>query len=136
MIKLKLLLERKMPKKFFHTTKEEYLPSIQQFGLRPTPNGKEWIYLTDEIWVARNYGNMFERGTSVILFEVDSRHLDESLLGPDDDDVRDILSQRHDNRRWYDLSWEESLKLCNQVTYIGTIPAKNLKVIEKWKITI
>ena len=135
MIKLKSLLsEGRMPKKFFHTTKLENLPSIMSRGLRPLPDGKEWVYLTDEEFTATNYGNMFERGTKVVMLEIDPRYLDESKLGPDDDDLSDILRQDRSNKRWTDLSWQESIRKCSQVTYVGIIPPKAIKPVEEWMV--
>jgi len=134
MIKLKSLLESRLPKKFFHTTKEEYLPSIMKNGLHPQKGGKEWIYLTENQYTAQNYGNMFDRGTKVVMLEIDPKQLDENLLGPDDDDLSDVLHQESDVRRWYEISWQESMKKISQVTYSGVVPPRAIKIKEKWKI--
>lgn len=135
MIKLKSLInEGRMPKKFFHTTKSENLSSIMSRGLRPLPGGKEWVYLTDEEFTATNYGNMFPQNTKVVMLDIDPRYLDESKLGPDDDDLSDILRQERNHKRWTDLSWEESLRKCSQVTYSGIIPPKAIKFVEEWMV--
>ena len=133
MIKLKhLIIEGKMPKKFFHTTKAENLQSIMSHGLRPISGGKDWIYLTDDDFTASNYGNMFDQGTKVAMLEIDSRYLDENKLGPDDDDLEDILRHQKSRKHWDDLSWQESLRRCSQVTYSGIIPPIAIKVEEEW----
>ena len=128
MIKLKSLLEGRttVPMVLYHLTKTEYLPSIKTNGL--TPSDKGWVYLSDDEFTAQNYANGYDKGTSVSLLKINGRSLDISKLGPDDDDLKDILNQRASTKNWYDITWQQSLRLCSQMTYSGIILPRDILV--------
>lgn len=113
-----------VPSTLWHCTSARRLVSIQRHGLRTGPKG--WSYLSNCRDTAANYENAFDEPT--VLLAIDGAALDRSLLGPDDDDVADILNQNRDDRRWNDLSWNESLDLCSQCTYSGHIPPSAIRV--------
>ena len=136
MIKLKsLLLEADLPKKFYHLTRYDNLKSIRSKGLKPF-GPKPWIYLTDDEFTAVNYANAYDKGTRVILLEIYSQYLDKSKLGPDDDDLKMVLRQQNKEFDWYDVPWEESLRMVSQITYKGTIPSEAIRVKQSWIVSI
>jgi hypothetical protein len=135
MIKLKRLIENKgkVPV-LYHLTRYDLLPVIKDQGLRPTT--KPWVYLTDVEAVAANYCNLYDKGTEVVLLKINPKYLDITKFGPDDDDLSDILNQRRSYKRWYEISWNQSLKLTHQMTYEGVIPPAAIKVIDRWTVKI
>lgn len=100
-------------------------------GLSPKIAGQK-IYLSHDLYQTAGYDAQHD-GKTVIL-KVDIRNLDLSLLGPDDDDLQDILSQQRSPRVWQDISWSESLKLSGQCTYDGVIPPHAIAVLQKREI--
>jgi hypothetical protein len=117
---------RSVPVFFWHCTPASRLPGILGRGL--VPGGKGWVYLSDCRETAANYCGMFHPERTVVL-RIAGAALDEALLGPDDDDLADLLDQRRSGRRWHDLGWRESLAVCSQCTYAGTIPPGAIAVL-------
>ena len=115
-----------VPVFFWHCTPMSRLPGILGRGM--VPGDKGWIYLSDCRGTAENYAGMFHPETAVVL-RIAGAALDEARLGPDDDDLADLLGQRRGGRRWHDLGWRESLAVCGQCTYAGTIPPAAITVL-------
>ena len=136
MIKLKEIIN-KMPKYFYHLTPTMNMNDIMKNGLKPNSKNKPWIYLTDDIYTAENYGNMYANlygdGVKVTLLKINSTGLNDKKLGPDDDDLQDILQQNGDDRYWSDVDWKESLKILSQVTYEGIILPRFIEIIDEWE---
>src|SRR5439155_17284650 len=116
---------------FYKAVPNADVPSILKNGLLPDP----WIYLTDDEHTGWNYGNMFvvsgayNAPVEVALLRIDPKHLSLRLLGPDDDDLQDVLRQEGDHRDWDDLDWHESLQKVSQCTYRGLIPPSAITVV-------
>jgi len=112
--------------KLYHVTNSALLPSIKQFGLDPSKSKEPQfrdrnLYLSNDLNHALGYVDHHGDWSGVLILEIDSKDLNQKLLGPDDVDLPDILSQQGDEN-WYEYSWEESLKICSQCTYSGIIP--------------
>lgn len=71
-------------------------------------------------------------GAEVVLLAIDLYGLDETLIGPDDVDMPDIMDQNDDDRDLCEVSWKESLKVSGQIIYTGTIKPKFISVVKKW----
>ncbi len=125
---------------FYHATRRAYLPSILEHGLDPDRrqlgfgSRGSWIYLGIDRGQIATYSHVMPDGDGIVL-RVDGRFLDPALLGPDDDDLTDILRQleREDDNpwegmTWRDVSWEDSLMLTGQVTYSGVIPPEAITI--------
>lgn len=112
----------------YHGTSASKAEQIKLEGLKPGKKG--WSYLSSDPGQAYIYGDSPHQddGTSPVLFEVNIDALDESKLGPDDDDVRELLRDEDDDREWHELTWKESLDLSGQCTYSGIIPPSALRV--------
>jgi len=132
-------LGRRVPIRYlYHCTRRENLPSILQHGLDPTratDSGhtgrvKPFIYLSHD----PGYASAYDRGeigdSTWVLLRIDVRGLDQRLLGPDDDDLADILDQEDIQKSWTNYTWLESLRICSQCTYRGVIPPAVLRVMD------
>jgi hypothetical protein len=101
--------------------------SSQNHGGGPSSGRKGWKYLTDCLDTAGNYENGFDEPR--VILQISTSELSLAHLGPDDDDVKDILSQQRSDRSWYDLTWRQSLELCSQCTYASEIPPRMIAVL-------
>jgi len=113
------------PVLLYHCTPARLIPQIMEAGLQPGRKG--WIYLTDCLDTAGNYENGFDE--PCVILQISTSELSLAHLGPDDDDVKDILGQQRSSRSWYDLTWRQSLALCSQCTYASEIPPRLLVVL-------
>ena len=71
----------------------------------------------------------YDAPLEVALLKIDPKHLSIELLGPDDDDLQDVLRQQGDHRNWDDLDWREGLRKVSQCTYRGIIPPNAVRVV-------
>ena len=126
---MRLLRAAGVEGKFYHITSRRNLRSILEHGLDPEKSAKGMVYLSPEVGHVRAYaGSHFGDDASVVL-EVDAAMLDVGLLGPDDDDLQDILEQEGDGRDWRDVPWDESVRMTGQCTYRGRIPPQALRAL-------
>lgn len=119
---------RKVP--LYHITDSSRLLSIQTRGLCPSFSREpafrgRYVYLSNSAAHAEGYGDHHSdwKGAPVLL-GMFSDQLDQSLLGPDDVDLPDLLGQRD----WRGVSWHQSLRISGQCTYAGIIPPEIIQV--------
>jgi hypothetical protein len=114
----------------FHGTLLKNLPSIQEDGL----NGKYTkvrpglIHLSNDPLQASEYFNNFGDGDGLLL-SLSSGNLDQSKLGPDREDLMDLLGQRRSRKNWRDFTWRQSIRICGQCIYDGTVQPQLLTVV-------
>lgn len=118
-----------VPEHLFHGTLASNLASIQEHGLSGafTKTMPGCVHLAADEADARMYGNNFGEGPIVVL-AVALKALDQSKLGPDREDLKDLLEQADDVRSWDEVGWLESLKLSGQCTYEGSIAPAHLLI--------
>lgn len=93
------------------------------------------IYLTNSIDVARQYGSL--------VFSVDVSKLNLRQMMPDDYELRDYFDgawgdgtegdYSEDELRpsgIFEADWKDSLRICQQCQYLGTIPADALREVQ------
>jgi hypothetical protein len=117
--------------RLYHLTLSENLDSIRWNGLNPGIS-KRPIYLAENPGHAGAYEAQFA-GREVVLLEVNMDVLDPDRLGPDDDDMLDLMEQAGDERSLSEITWQESLERSGQVTYSGRIPYSAIRVVKRWK---
>jgi hypothetical protein len=115
--------------KFYHITRRRDLPSILERGLDPEKSEKGMVYLSPDEGHVRAYAGSHFGGDASVVLEVDAAGLDYDLLGPDDDDLQDVLEQEGDERDWSDVPWDESVRMTGQCTYRGRIPPQALRAL-------
>jgi len=126
----------------YHGTLESKMPSIQKHGLDPKRSNSslEAVFLTDDLYSAKNYTLMHQQNNEkVIILEIDTSMLNENLFGPDNYELPEILDEMdadeledmgyYEGVDWSEISWQDSLQLCNQVAYYGVIPPEAIRSI-------
>ena len=115
--------------KLYHATSCNNLENIKENGLSGefTKVRPGVIHLACDILIAENYHEHWEQ-SDTIIFSIEIQDLDLSKLGPDREDLMDILEQNEDERNWSDIDWKESLELSNNCTYQGIIPFDKLNI--------
>jgi hypothetical protein len=129
---MRLLRAAGVEGKFYHITRRRSLESILEHGLDPERSAKGMVYLSPDLGHVRAYaGSHFGEGgaSSSVILEVDAAMLDGDLLGPDDDDLQDMLDDEGDGRDWRDVPWDESVRMTGQCTYRGVIPPRALRAL-------
>lgn len=136
----------KMPEILWHLTSvKKYLESIKQNGLNPEfavqGRGDKGIYLTDDVYTAKNYSGFYDKGEKLALLKINTRGLDYNLFQPDDYELQEFLDDggwgKKDGRikfyqKYYEVPAELSLEWVNQVKYTGIIPPENIEVFNTW----
>lgn len=134
-----------LPPVLYHGTDLSNVETIMQHGLSPDKDlapvergpGDGCVYLTDDLELAHEYAygehhsNREHSGAAV--FAVNTSHLDPGLFRAD----KVELGYRIDGDDYGDMpyddparyTWQESLELCLQVGYAGTIPPSAIKRI-------
>jgi hypothetical protein len=115
--------------KFYHITRRRNLRSILEHGLDPEKSEKGMVYLSPDLGHVRAYAGSHFGGDASVVLEVDAAMLDAGLLGPDDDDLQDMLEQEGDGRDWRDVPWDESVRMTGQCAYRGRIPPQALRAL-------
>jgi len=115
--------------KFYHITRRRDLPSILERGLDPGKSAKGMVYLSPDLGHVRAYAGSHFGGDASVVIEVDAAMLDAGLLGPDDDDLQDMLDEEGDGRDWRDVPWDESVGMTGQCAYRGVIPPRALRAL-------
>lgn len=115
--------------KFYHITRRRDLPSILERGLDPEKSEKGMVYLSPDLGHVRAYAGSHFGGDASVVLEVDAAGLDIGLLGPDDDDLQDMLDEEGDERDWSDVPWDESVRMTGQCAYRGVIPPQALRAL-------
>lgn len=110
----------------YHGTLLRKLSEIKQHGLsgeftKVMPGN---IHFASDRYQAAEYFNNMGEGDGLLL-SVNSNELNLKNLGPDRDDLSDMIPARKD---WRDYSWKQSLKICGQCTYKGTIEPSKITV--------
>jgi hypothetical protein len=114
----------------YHATALSNLESIREHGLSGTFGKLQegCIHFTQDVCQAKGYFGHWNEGVCVLLSVKIADLPNLSALGPDREDLMDILDQEGDDRDWSDLDWRASLKLCGQCTYEGVVPSSILQV--------
>lgn len=126
----------------YHVCRASMIDSIMQNGLNPSysKSSLEAIFLADLPEVAEGYV-MFDPEVDWILLAVESAHLDKSQLGPDNYELPDMLDglgeeelemlDLYEGIEWHQISWKDSLVICNQVAYYATIDPQYISIIKQ-----
>ena len=112
----------------YHVTPIDALDEIKTHGLKAS-NSKsslKAVFLAN--FEPLNYTDGYKDGPWVVL-KVSLLSLNQSLLGPDNYELRDYLEDKRSQRHWSDHTWKESLKKVGQVAYYGDIPSSALTVV-------
>ena len=88
-----------------------------------------FVHLSSDSGQAEGYFQNFGNGPGLLL---SVQNLDTSLFGPDREDLADLLEQDDDERDWSDCTWMESLSICGQCTFHGSVPP-NLITVEGYE---
>jgi len=131
-MKLKIIKpENKVPSKLYHLTTLQKWGKIKKQGLRPnkSQSSLEGVFLTDDLFTAKNYSNMEHPKESpddsgFIILTINGNLLNPEKIVADNYDFPDLVSQMSERQAAkYDLnSWQDSLKVCNQIAYEEIIP--------------
>lgn len=125
--------------RLYHVCPESSLGAILEEGLDPeqSQSSLKAVFLTNDRFTAVNYANM-RPGEAHALLSVDLDALDTELLGPDNYELPGILQEMTPEELedigywegvdWNDVSWQDSLAICCQVTYHGRIPPIAIKI--------
>jgi hypothetical protein len=123
---------------FYHGTFRENLPQIMRDGLRPdrSKSSQEAVFLTDCPGTASGYHLMHDGGRDWVILRIDFSQLDQNLLGPDNYEFQQMLDDMDRDgdddpcagMEWDDCSWQDSLRISNQVAYKGTIPPSAISI--------
>jgi GNAT superfamily N-acetyltransferase len=122
------------PEVLYHGTTRGNLGSIQKDGLR------EPVYLTDDVWTARNYAGMYwdTPESEWVVLKIPFGQLDQGRLYPDDQDFPEVwdsggvpagVVSRYGD--WNKAPWQVSLRYCSQVRYDGSIPPQAISVLDE-----
>lgn len=105
---------------FFHVTTLDRLASIARDGFDPRFSrlGNGLLYLTPDLRHALAYAGHHGDETKAVVLRISGADLDETLLGPDDVDLADIVGDD-----WESYGWDASVKVSGQCTYSGTLRA-------------
>lgn len=113
----------------YHATSKSNLESIKKHGINGdhTKVRPGVIHLTCDLHTAYGYHQHWE-DNDTLIFAIDTSNLDNKLLGPDREDLMEILISNDDGRDWDEIEWEESLLLSGNCTYEGFIPFELCKL--------
>ena len=131
--------------KLYHGTAARHLDSVLSHGLRPrgrkAGNWREYPSRRDMVYMTTAYAPYFamqslgKKDMTLLLVEVESDRLDETLLHPDEDFVAQAIAHQknrpisdfHDEVRrsleFYRHHWKDSVSGLGNAAYKGTIPA-------------
>lgn len=124
-MKLQELFESgSLPRHLYHCTMIDNIQSIERDGLKSGYNG---IFLTDDEHQAAEYAALFPAHTKCVILRIDTRILDKAKLKADAHGLEEI-------GREGDVSWEDSLKYRNQITYMQNIPPQYIEFGEEFSI--
>ncbi len=127
------LARRTRPRYLYHGTAAINIPGIEQDGIRPRGHGQgNWAKLPshpDMIYLSTAYAPYFAVAacenmddTIGAILEIDARELDRTRLYPDEDFIREVLTDDSaDPDRWRPL-WAASLKAMGNCCFRGRIP--------------
>lgn len=143
------LCPKRPPKYLYHGTWGHLVPRILKTGLDPyeSKSSLDAVFLTDDPSVANGYAfhnyDDFEaeapQNQEWVVLRIDFSALNPAMLGPDnyelEDKLADMARDEEDDpctgMRWHQVSWQDSLRLCNQVTYTGGISPSAISIVEK-----
>lgn len=111
----------------YHVTPRSNLESIKHNGLNPAHS--KWsdaVYLAGDSLHAMGYIGHHKNDDCVLLV-ININDIDENKLHPDDVDLPDSLG---DPDEWENFDWKESIQICGQCRYDGTIPPEAIEVRE------
>jgi len=94
-MKLRRLLENKLPRYFYHATYKELIPSIKKKGLTSTIAKKSWsfsgnyVYLSGDEFAAESYAEIADNVPeewvdNIVVLEIPSKVLDPNKLDIDE----------------------------------------------------
>lgn len=129
-----------LPDFLYHATPLDNAQTIREIGLMPsmTNSSQMAIYLSDDAFTAENYACM-RPDDDHLLIRIDTRHLDIEKLGPDDYEARDLLDDLPEGhplsgKEWHELTWPQSLSLCNQITYADVISPAAITFLRSFRV--
>jgi hypothetical protein len=100
-----------------------------------TKSGGYGVYLTDDLFTAKNYATM--HGDDPVVLVIDITYIRIDKLLPDDYELVDFIDEPWSDvlgDEYYDdysdVPWELSMKAVNQVLYGGDIPPSAISVHE------
>lgn len=126
---------------FWHCTPTRLLDSILREGLRPEMSNSSLraVFLSGHESTALNYACMKDEPCSLLEIDLPEEAL--SKLAPDNYELPDLiesLSQKDLGAlgfshapKWSELTWAQSLEVCDQVACHATIPSECIRVSEK-----
>lgn len=123
-------------KKLYHCFPKSKLKSVLQKGLDPkhSKSSLSAIFLTDDLFTARNYSNMQSDEKEFVIVSVKLQDLKEEELGPDNYELQDYLDTHKSKfEYWNETTWQYSLQKVNQIAYYGIIKPEFLKIEEEFK---
>ena len=118
----------------YHLTTYDRYIDIMKNGLDPKYSQQSkiqggGIYFSDDLYTAKNYQGFYDLGKRLAIIKVKLSDLDEKYIKPDDYELQDyIRSSDNPNRNWYDITWQDSLKLCNQIQYTKKINPRYIEL--------
>ena len=115
--------------RLYHVSSMARLASIRECGLNGefTKVRPGFIHLGASAFQVGIYHGHWNEGPS-LLMSVRIGDIDQSRLGPDREDLMDVLDQNGDDRDWDEIGWLESLRISGNCTYEGAIPVSALRV--------
>jgi hypothetical protein len=114
-----------LPKKLYHLTIWKNIESIKKNGLIPSKSKSSLvgIFLSDDLFTSENYASMYRDEHEFVILTIDGSKLNPNKIVADNYEFPDLVSQMDDDEASkYDLdSWQDSLKVSNQIAYIDII---------------
>jgi len=126
-----------LPPYLYHGTQRRNVSNIMKTGLKAekTKSGGYGVYLTDDLFTAKNYATM--HGDDPVVLVIDITYIRIDKLLPDDYELVDFIDEPWSDvlgDEYYDdysdVPWELSMKAVNQVLYGGDIPPSAISVHE------
>lgn len=134
-----------IPAVLYHgTSRQRFGDFIASEGLRPQIRAPG-VYLTGSLRHAVGYadyavdldGDTGDDPNSPVILVIDVSMLDESLLGPDDHELADLIAAGvpavTGHTDWRTVSWRQSLDACEQVAYAGRIAPAAITVARSYE---
>jgi hypothetical protein len=122
----------------YHGTQKRHLPDILKKGLSPffSQSSMDAIFLGG-MSTAQNYTLMHsDDGEEAAILKIDLSKLDKNKLMPDNVELQEFLNgewgevpEELEGLRWNELSWQDSLKYVDQVSYHGDIPPEAIEIV-------
>lgn len=114
--------------RLYHGTTMDHIAEIKTDGLVPdrSESSLSAVFLASDAHTAGNYAyNDF--GDAGVILTIDMGKLDWDQFGPDNYELPDLLRDIDDDDPcfgldWHECDWRDSLRICGQVAYHGTIP--------------